>query len=225
MRAFFSKAAVEFQGALGIPIRVRLSLVVLAAFLIHFNDTKVEFASEIMIFLMLIAALYIHALAQAWAALYQGEDILGITISAAGASVSHPESAPPLSALSIGIGPVVSLTMWAAAMLAAPFLGDGFLSWIVGTFGFINLFVGLISLFPTAPMTGGLLLRKWLRHAGLRSADQVAGAVGLVAGVLFILSMMASYVLFGILLFALPAFAMNWRLLRSGRAKTGLAEG
>ncbi len=211
---FSDRTAIEFGGLMGIPVRVNLSLLLLAALLVHFNGSGAEFAAELVAFTLLTASLYIHALGQALGARAAGLTVTRITLFGGGGRIDHDGREADETARMVILGPLANLSVWAVATLLLPFT-SGHLAWGLQALAFINLFIGLVSLLPVRPLPGGKLFAMALGGLSPVFAARIAGVVGLVTGVALLAGMALSFMLFGLVLFIIPAFAAHWQMLNA----------
>jgi Zn-dependent protease len=140
---------------------------------------------------LLFAALLLHELSHALAALDQGVPVSGITLHVFG-GVSQLDAEPPTpraEALIAVVGPLTSFAI-AGLCLAADRLVQSSPTFhaLARYLMTINLMVGLFNLVPGFPLDGGRILRAalWWWTGRLRTATRIASGCGSVVALVLI---------------------------------------
>ena len=209
----------RLRGIGGWPVQIKLSILFLAAFLVHFNGTVADVLAEMVVLLLLFLALYLHGLGQALAARLYGVPVRQITLSGGISTCDAEATQPSVQMTILAMGPLTNLTLWAVMTLIVSVLPQGGLAWVLNAFAMINLYLAALSLIPMRPLPGGALLQLSLSRALPQvAADRVVAVTGLICALAWIPAMLISYMLLGLLLFVLPAVPALWRMLHLNRA-------
>ena len=155
------------------------------------RSSATYWVSGVIAAMLLFAALLLHELSHAFAALDQGVAVGGITLHVFG-GVSQLDAEPPTpraEALIAVVGPLTSFAL-AGLCLAADRLVEGsstfhaLLRYLIT----INLMIGVFNLVPGFPLDGGRILRAalWWWTGRLRSATRIASACGSVVAMVLV---------------------------------------
>lgn len=232
----------------GIPLRAHWSvlvLVVLLTLLLGYDflpavvpgaTTAAYVLTAFTFVALLCASLLAHELAHAVLARRFGVRVDGITLWVLGGvtAFDHQPRSPRVSALVAAAGPVTSLVLGGAFLVAtsltsAALLGGLLVAGLVWL-ALTNLLIGVFNLLPAVPLDGGRLLHAWLWH---RSGDKEratarAAKVGQVVGYVLIglgfAEMSAGAVLTGVWLGVVGWFIASFALVevRQGEVAAGL---
>lgn len=229
--------AFTLRGPWRIPIQFDISLLVLALlFGMLFLDRGIGAAATA--FGMILIAILLHELGHASACVAQGVHVNRVVLFGGGGFCEFDARVTPRQEEFIAIaGPLVNLTLWAAATLILPALitapgppiningtlisappqAQSELYRGLTTFAQLNLFLALFNLIPVLPLDGGRLLHSWL-HRFVRgiTANKIVGGVGVVLSILWIPLMFAAFFTFGFVLLFFPNLLMHWRMFRRG---------
>jgi len=175
---------------LGIPIRMDLSVIILAIFLaISLGDPILGVLAAI----GLMISIALHELGHSVVAMAFGCKVRDITLMLLGgcATMITMPRKPWQEFLMALAGPAVSFLLAAAGLLAVPLI-PGIPRLAVSVFyifGIINLWLGLFNLAPAFPMDGGRMLRALLQQFFMTKlrATWVASRIGRFLAVLFAL--------------------------------------
>jgi Zn-dependent protease len=179
----------------GIPIRLRLSALVLPALLAYLLATQTlpvlapgrptgsYLLGGALAGGCLLASLLAHETAHALVALRYGVRTRSITLSLLGGTTElETETAEPLADLQVAVaGPATSAALGGlaigagAAVSGVPVLGD-VLTWL----GWANLVLAVFNLLPGAPLDGGRIVRAllWWRTGDRLRASVITGWIG-----------------------------------------------
>lgn len=177
----------------GVPIRVDLSWVLIAGFVVwRFAEqlsevladfsTPVLFASAAVGGLLFFASLLAHELGHAFTSLDRGIRVRGILLFLLG-GVTESEGEAKTARdefVIVGIGPFISLVLAATfGLLSSATFGVQPYAAVLGYLGWFNLLLAVFNILPGYPLDGGRLLRSvlWMatgrRHAATRWAARV----------------------------------------------------
>lgn len=209
----------EFRGPWGVPVQVGASIILLPLILIDFGGTARSMAYDIMFLMILLGSIYLHELGHAWGSLVQGVPVKRIMMYGGGGFCERSRSATRYEReLIVGMGPIVTLVLWASAGLIAPFMSDPEIRWVFQTISWVNGFLAVLNLLPVHPLDGGklfeLLLHRFLQPHAVRL---ISGLVGLIFAVIWVPLMIYGFVSFGFILFFIPSVRLHWQMLTSPR--------
>lgn len=210
-----SSAHFEFRGPWDVPIQVNASILLLPIFVVNFGGTPQDLAYDVMFLLILIGSIYLHELGHAWGCLIQGVPVKRIMLHCAGGFCERSRSATRYEQeLIVGMGPIVTLTLWASAGLIAPLVNDPEIAWVFWTISSLNGFLAVLNLLPVNPLDGGKLFSLLMfRIFRQRLAIIISAIVGLIFALIWVPVMILGYAQFGFVLFFLPSVALHWRML------------
>lgn len=221
MMAPASSALFVFRGPWGVPVEVKTSILLLPLFLINLGGTPQDLVYDGMFVLILLGSVFLHELGHAWGCLIQGVPVKRIVLHCGGGFCERTRSATRYEQeLIVGMGPIVTLTLWAGAGLIAPFINDPEIARVFWMISSLNGFLAVLNLLPVNPLDGGklfaLLMHRLFRA---RLAIIISASVGLLFAVIWVPVMFLGFVQFGFILFFLPSVALHWRMLvRAARA-------
>jgi Zn-dependent protease/CBS domain-containing protein len=222
----------------GVPIGINWSVLValalivwtLATGLFPTVDPGLSDAAYVTMGLMAAIAYFgsilLHELGHALVARREGVPVSGITLwifgGVAKGAVQFPSARAELRialagpVVSLGIGLVLSLIAWAAALPAAV---DGVIAWL----GFTNLALLAFNIVPALPLDGGRVLRAalWQRWDDFVRATRVAAAIGRGFGRLLIAGGLAMLIFvdpFSGAWFVFLGWFVRWAAEAEGRA-------
>lgn len=217
---FNDRPLAELRGPWGVPIQFGGTLLLLPLVFIDFGAGSLVLMYDLIFFAILLGSIFLHELGHAWGNLIQGVPVRRIMLYGGGGFCEPGRSATRYEReLVVAMGPIVNLTLWALASLAAPMVSDPEISYVLWMVERINLYLALFNLIPMQPLDGGKLFELLLhRLLPPTAATRMAGFVGLVVAVLWIPAMIWSWLSFGLLLFLLPSIPLHWRMMRDGAA-------
>jgi Zn-dependent protease len=219
-----------FVRVLGIPVRVHLSFLVFAAFVLLAADgwSRPEVVTRSLTYLVvLFAALLAHELGHGVSARAVGGSASRIVLWGLGgwAEVSHPRRLRPRIVVALaGVGVNLLLAALAAAVLAFRGGVPGWPSVVPGAdvvamvYG-INLALAILNLLPAFPYDGGEVAEALLgRRFGPAKAAGTVLATGVVAGLFFLLCGIAYHneLLVAVGFSGLAACGARYHQLRAG---------
>ncbi len=180
------QGAYEIGRVFGVPIRLDISLIVLAIFL-SFQAGSVVVGLMAGVLLMLSVAL--HELGHTYAALKFGCRVRDITLLLIGGRATLLDMPrEPWKEFVVAIsGPLVSGVLWLGGMRLSGLVGAELplLGVILFWLAIINRMLFLFNLLPAFPMDGGRLLRAALsQRIGRLRATYIASRVGRILAVL-----------------------------------------
>lgn len=207
----------EFRGPWGVPIQCGSTIVLLFLVVISLGRTASDLYYlyyDAIFFLILLGSIFLHELGHAWGCLVQGIPVRRIMLNGGGGfCVPDRPTTAREDELIVAMGPIVNLTLWALASLAAPIFEYRDAGWILATIAHVNLYLAIFNLVPVMPLDGGRLLHlALLRVVPSPVAVRIAGAVGLVFSVLWIPAMIVLYFAMGLFLVFFPPVGLHWRM-------------
>ena len=205
----------EFRGPWGVPVQVGPSLFLLLLVFVSLSGSTADLVYQVFFFLILIGSVFLHEIGHAWGCLIQGVPVRRVMLYGGGGFCEPSRSTSAYEdELVVAMGPIVNLTLWAVASLAAPLAPGGDVAWALGTVAEINLYLAIFNLLPVMPLDGGRLFHLLLiRLIPPGAAIRVAGAVGLLFVLLWIPLMMISFVAMGFFLVFFPPVLLHWHML------------
>lgn len=209
----------QFRGPFGVPVQVGGTILLLPLIFISFGGGAASLIYDMIFVSMLIGSIFLHEVGHAWGCRVQGIPVRRIMIHGGGGFCEHAR-APSYEQqeLIVAMGPIVNLTIWALASLAAPMMAPGMLAWAVFWLAWINLFLAIFNLLPVHPLDGGKLFQLFLlRFLPAGTATRISGGIGLVIAVLWIPGMIWLYFSVGLVLFFFPPVRMHLQMLRLSR--------
>ena len=205
----------EFRGPWGVPIQVGASIILLPLILIDFGGDIRSLAFDVMFLLILLGSIYLHELGHAWGCLIQGVPVKRIMLYGGGGFCERTRSATRYEQeLIVGMGPIVTISLWAIAGLIAPLVSDPEIRWVFQTISWVNGFLAILNLLPVHPLDGGKLFELML-HRVLQpgAARLVSGVVGLIFAIAWLPLMIYGFAVFGFVLFFFPSVRLHWHML------------
>jgi len=208
-----------FRGPFGVPVEIGASLLFLAFIFIQpLNGISLD---NILFFLLILLAIFLHEFGHAWATLIQGHSVKRVMIYGGGGFCEGYRALPRAEEeFVVAMGPIVNLALWAICSLAFPYVQDSgffYAAKYVYWFANINFFLFCMNMIPVQPLDGGklfyLTLRRWFDRP---QAIRIAGLVGLIFAVLWIPAMIACFVFLGFLLLFMPSIRTHWQMFRGG---------
>ncbi|WP_281825988.1 site-2 protease family protein [Jannaschia rubra] len=208
------------RGPWGVPVEIAPSFLLLMFVLMGFR-----FEADGLIFVVLVGlSILLHEWGHAWGALVQGEPVRRVVLWGGGGFCEYRRAATARKReLMVAMGPLVNLTLWAAASLAAEWMSAsvwGSDAWFgmayhLHVFGWINLTLFALNMLPVQPLDGGQLLQlALLRVVSPRAAMRVAGVVGLVVAVLWVPAMIFVFITWGWVLFFIPSIRRHLEMAK-----------
>ena len=194
----------------GIPVRVRPSFLLIAAFLGLFGVRDATFV--VAWIAIVFVSILIHEFGHALTARSFGAEVAielhavgGLTRWSIPSSGSGPGRRALVAAAGSAVGVLFGALVWVVAAQFGPY--RGLTSFIINNLIYVNVFWGLLNWLPIRPLDGGHLLLSLLEKFSPRSGDAIAkgvfvvtSAAGLVYGItsdrLFI-AVIAGWLLFG----------------------------
>ncbi len=185
---FFSNPSFEIGRIFGVPVKLDVSLILLAAIYV-FRTRSIIIGLSIVV--ALLVAILLHELGHAVVSKAFGCRVRDITLMFFGgcASVLNMPRTPWKEAAIALAGPAVGGVLWLVCPhLSALFGGLPFVAAIIYYIGFISGWLSLFNLIPAFPMDGGRVLRAILTKArgriyatrlSCRIAYVIAAAMGL----------------------------------------------
>jgi len=211
----------EFRGPWGVPVQVGASIFLLPLIIIDFGGTAQTIAYDVMFLAILVGSIYLHELGHAWGCLIQGVPVKRIMMYGGGGFCERTRSATRYEQeLIVGMGPIVTLVLWATAGLIAPFISDPEIAWVFRTIAWVNGFLAVLNLLPVHPLDGGKLF-ELLLHRIFRpqTAIMLSGATGLLFALLWLPLMVYGFVSMGLVLFFLPSVRLHWQMMRGAKTR------
>lgn len=180
----------------GVPVRVHATFALLVLLLLAYSVWRLGWRAtlwELAFLVLLFLCVVLHELAHTVVALARGVPITGITLYPFG-GVSEL-GARPQGGTEVGIalaGPASNLAIAACLLVATAgkvpsYQPGASLAGVIGMLFWANLILALFNLLPAFPLDGGRILRGLLaRRLGVARATTWAGALGQIAGIVFI---------------------------------------
>src|ERR1700737_307451 len=175
-----------------------------------------------------LACLLAHELAHSIVAVRRGVRVEGITLWLFGgvSRFSSESSSPGAQAWITFVGPLTSLLLGVAFLLASAAIGGGatnpgLLAATLFWLGFINLLLGVFNLLPAFPLDGGRILQSliWARTGDRLRATRIAARIGMAFALLFIAYGLITFFVPGNFLTAVWSVFLGWFLLSAARAE------
>jgi Zn-dependent protease len=212
------KAVFQFTGPFGVLVQIGGSILLLPLIFVSFGGGAASLPYDLAFVAMLILSIFLHELGHAWGCLVQGVPVRRIMIHGGGGFCEHARSPSYTEQeLIVAMGPIVNLTIWALASLAAPMVATPMLAWALYWLALINLFLALFNMLPVHPLDGGKLFQLLLlRFLPADTATHISGGVGLVIAILWIPGMLWLFFNVGLVLFFFPPVKMHLQMLRLG---------
>ena len=174
-----------------------------------------------------LASLLAHELAHSIVATRRGVKVEGITLWLFGgvSRFNSESSSPGAQALITFVGPLTSLLLGAAFLLASVVVGGGAnsalasasLAWL----GYINILLGVFNLLPAFPLDGGRILQSliWRGTRDRLRATRIAARIGMVFAYLFIAYGLITFFAAGSIIGGVWSVFLGWFLLSAARAE------
>src|SRR6202022_3208581 len=175
-----------------------------------------------------LACLLAHELAHSIVAVRRGVRVEGITLWLFGgvSRFSSESTSPGAQAWITFVGPLTSLLLGVAFLLASAAIGGGannpgLLAATLFWLGFINLLLGVFNLLPAFPLDGGRILQSliWARTGDRLRATRIAARIGMAFALLFIAYGLITFFVPGNFLTAVWSVFLGWFLLSAARAE------
>jgi len=199
----------------GLRVEIGASLILLALVMLQVVHGASTFLHSLAIFIIVVFSLHMREMMRAWAVQLQGLTLHGIVLSGAGGYTEHNRGTDEQEELIAIIGPITSFALWALANLAMPFVGDETALMWLQIFAFVNLFIGIFTALPVQPLDGGRFLHLFLsRHLGQGAANRMMGFMGLGLSVFWLPASLLAFLIFGMVLIALPSPREHWEMLK-----------
>lgn len=169
----FSKTSFEICKLFGVPVKVDLSLLLLAGMFVFSysrampGEPGASLVAGLLSALAMAVALLAHEAGHAAVALARGCRVHEITLMFFGgrATMSRLPSAPLARAAISLAGPGAGLLLWLLSLrLAGVFAGARVLYFIFWETARISLYLSLFNMIPALPLDGGHVLRDVLTH-------------------------------------------------------------
>lgn len=192
----FSRTGFEIGRIFGIPVRVDLSLLLVAAMFVFSysrampGEPGASLVAGLLSTLALAAALLAHEAGHAAVALARGCRVHEITLMFFGgrATMSRLPSAPLARAAISLAGPGAGILLWLVALrLAGIVAGARILSYLFLETARVSLYLSIFNMIPALPLDGGHVLRDVLAHFKGRAfatfvSSKVSFAVAIAMG-------------------------------------------
>lgn len=182
----FSRTGYNVGTIFGVPIRLDISLIILAVFYI----LRAGIVNGIIITIALVLAILVHELGHAIAMKAFDCRVRDITIMFFGgaATTYNMPKAPWKSALIALAGPLAGLIIWKATPIILPLIPIKLIAVILAQTAFISGWLSLFNLIPAYPLDGGHILRSILtiymgRIEGTRISCKVAYVIAALMGI------------------------------------------
>ncbi len=202
----------SFTGPFGVRVEVGGSIFILLLLFVGIGSSPLY---GLIIFGLIMLAIFLHELGHAWGALVQGVRVDRIMIYGGGGFCQHASTGRYKSEFIVAMGPIVNLGLWAIASLIAGMMEPSLARGLIRSFATINLFLAILNMVPVQPLDGGKLLHLGLlRILRPREAMQVAGGIGLVLAILWIPTMVWLFLKLGFVLLFFPPIAAHWRMVK-----------
>ncbi len=214
-----TKPIYEFRGPWGVPVQIGASIILLPLIIIDFGGSARALAFDVMFLLILFGSIYLHELGHAWGCLIQGVPVKRIMMYGGGGFCERSRSATRYEQeLIVGMGPIVTITLWAVAGLIAPWVSDPEIRWVFQTISWVNGFLAVLNLLPVHPLDGGKLFELMLhRFLSPSTATLISAIVGLLFAVVWLPLMIYGFATLGFVLFFIPSVRMHWEMLKDAR--------
>ena len=202
-----STSSVSLGRVAGIPVGVHYSWLIIATLisfslasrfrLIHPDwQTQTIWLVAVLTAMLFFVSLLVHEMTHALVARAYGLPVRSITLFALGgvATIEEEATSPKAEFLIAVVGPLISLVIGVACIVAAQSLGSldaataGIVGSVLGWLGSINIILAVFNLIPGYPLDGGRLLRAllWRIYNDVHRATRNAARVGQVVAALFI---------------------------------------
>lgn len=169
----------------GIPIKVHLTMLLLAAWIILSNNTESSGGSEtsgifpeLLNFILLFGSVALHELGHALMAKRLGIRTRDITLYPFGGVAALIDRINPKQELLITLaGPLVNIIIASSIIIVFGLenvLSMEFLKTAIGNLFVINAALAIFNSLPAFPMDGGRILRASLQLIGVKSATKIA---------------------------------------------------
>lgn len=183
---FFSNPSFEIFRISGIPIKLDISLILLAG--VYVFRTRSIIAGAL-ITIALLASILLHELGHAVAAKAFNCRVRDITLMFFGgcASLYNMPREPWKEATVALAGPFVGFLLWLVCPFLAVFMPIRLLAMLLAQIGFISGWLTIFNLIPAFPMDGGRVLRAILTKArgriyGTRISCKIAFVIAALMG-------------------------------------------
>lgn len=202
-----------------VPVQIGASIILLPLILVDFSGNAQSLVQDLMFVAILIGSIFLHEVGHAWGCMIQNVPVRRIVMYGGGGYCEQSRSATRYEQeLIVGMGPIVTLALWASAGLIAPLVKDPEVAWVFWTISSVNGFLAVLNLLPVNPLDGGKLFALLLmRFLDLRLATVISAVVGLIFAILWVPVMIYGFVEFGFILFFLPSVGLHWRMLMDAR--------
>ena len=163
----FSRTQFEVGTIFGVPVKLDLSLILLAGSFV-FSARGAGLRASLVVGLLcaaaLLLAILVHELGHALAAKAFGCRVGDITLMFFGgyATIYNQPRDPWKDAALALAGPVAGFVLWRVAAIAAALLPDDFLASFLSAVSVYSLYLSLFNLIPAFPLDGGRVLRAVL---------------------------------------------------------------
>ena len=167
----------------GIPIKIHLTMLILAAWLVFVGKGgAAEQFRELIGLVILFGSVALHELGHALTAKYLGIRTKDITLYPFGGIASLIDKINPKQELLITVaGPLVNVFIAAVIYIfvgAERILQEDFMGSALGSLFSVNAGLAIFNALPAFPMDGGRVLRASLQLLGVRSATKIAARCG-----------------------------------------------
>jgi Zn-dependent protease/CBS domain-containing protein len=223
----------------GIHVGLNWSLLVIAA-LIAWNfavgilptaapgrTSGAYWAAGIVSAFVYLASLLAHELAHSVVAMRRGVRVDGITLWLFGgvSRFSSESASPGAQALITFVGPLTSLLLGVAFLLASVAVGGGahpgLLAVTLAWLGYLNILLGVFNLLPAFPLDGGRILQSliWVRTGNRLRATRIAARIGMGFAYLLIAYGLVTFFVSASLIGGIWSVFLGWFLLSAARAE------
>lgn len=202
----------------GPRVEIGGSLILLAFVMVHVLSGVMAFLEDLAVFVVIVFSLFLREAVRARVIEALGLRLFSVRLSGGGGHADYSRASLRDEETIAAIGPMVSLALWAMATIVLWTLPDGSAAarW-VEIFAFVNLFIGIFTALPVQPNDGGRFLYLWLsRTISVPVARRVCGGIGLLLSVVWLPASLLAFLIFGMVLIALPSVSEHWAMLTRG---------
>ncbi len=219
----------SFQMA-GFPVRIYYSNLMICALLGFLWGANSGLLAGLALAILFFLSIFLHECGHAFAAEWQNVRVYEMELDGMGGRVRHQGGANDRSGLWITLaGPLVNLALAVLGQVLAGFwLVDGVD--IFAALSRVNLLLAVFNLLPIVPLDGGYILYRILRLMGIgrkdkfgrgKSADQIIGQIGVIAGYIWIPAAILLFLTTGIIFFFFPPIEYSKELASGARRISG----
>ncbi len=215
----------SFQMA-GFPVRIYYSNLMICALLGFLWAGNSGLFAGLALAILFFLSIFLHECGHAFVAKSKNVRVYEMELDGMGGRVRHQGGANDRAGLWITLaGPLVNLALMVLGrLLAGSWLVDGVD--IFAALAQVNLLLGVFNLLPIVPLDGGYILYRILRLMGIgrtdkfgrgKTADQIIGQIGVIAGYLWIPAAILLFLTTGIIFFFFPPLQLSKELASGAR--------